>query len=291
MKELSDLPPLLYYYQEHKDQNLSGAIMYGFKIKNWRPVGDAKVYPGNWIHVINSLQYGAFQILKQCMDEKKLFIFIDNGYINNKLTSDWAKRTYRVVPCAFQHHWSPEVYDGDRYRYLYEEDIEELLKPWNYGHGDHVLIVPQSSWESNALFGLHRWMHKMYDIVQNTGYKGRIEIRQKGTYRRPLELDLLNAQACIAYTSNVAVDAVIHGVPTFCADTSAACNASNDMVELKHLADILYYQHAVAIEPERVAFIRSLICGQFTHTEISNGFALERTMQEMLRRMNANSIE
>lgn len=285
MIQKETLPPILYYFQTEKNNDhLSEAIMHGFGIQHWRPVGDAKCYPGEWIHMMNSLQYGAFQILDECRKTGKNYIFIDNGYINNHTTSDWLKRMYRIVPNAFQHHWIPEIYDVERYTKHFDADISEICRPWNYGRGNHILVIPQSSYQSNKLFGLSGWARNIHTALQSFGYPNKIVFRQKGMYTQPLELDLLNAQACITYSSNVAVDAVRLGIPTFCGDESAARPVADHLKNLYWLHDLVNY---CILEPEnKIEWLQGLICGQFTHTEISNGFAKEMVLNELVRRLN-----
>lgn len=283
------LPPLLYYYQGDKTPELSKAIQHGFKIEHIRPVEDAKCFPGDWIHVISSLQHGAFNILRECRESGKLYIFIDNPYLFYKHEGPLDTHMYRIVPNAFQHNWTPHIFDAMR---IYEltgtkEYMGPILEPWNCKpmSKGKLLIVPQSSYESNKLYYLHGWLNDVYKKVQAKHQNipnERIKFRMKSDSVK-LAMDLLESFAVIAYTSNVVVDALRAGIPTFCSYASAGYPIAQSLNNLNMLG-------CIVPEPDRINWIRGLLCGQFTVKEIGNGFALEYVMLEMQRRLREHTI-
>jgi hypothetical protein len=75
--------------------------------------------------------------------------------------------------------------------------------------------------------------------------------------------DLTDAWALVTHSSNVAVDAVLCGVPVFVAPTSPAAPVAN--LDLKTMK--------APLMPQRGAWLASLLAQQFTLDEIRSGFA------------------
>ena len=89
-----------------------------------------------------------------------------------------------------------------------------------------------------------------------------ILVRPKGCVRA-LATDLSGAWALVTHSSNVAVDAVLSGVPVFVAETSPAAPVGR----------IGFDEIENPVRPGRRAWIASLACQQFTIGEMRNGTA------------------
>ena len=82
--------------------------------------------------------------------------------------------------------------------------------------------------------------------------------------RTPLEKDLENAYCTVSYQSTVAVQSIISGVPSFCANESMGVPVS--LTDMTKIEDPLY-------TTEREQWIDSLLANQFTMSEIEDGTA------------------
>jgi hypothetical protein len=103
-------------------------------------------------------------------------------------------------------------------------------------------------------------------------------IRVRPKYSRvPLAGDLRDAWALVTHSSNVAVDAVICGIPVFVAPTSPAAPAGRTDLDIEHPA-----------MPDRDAWWASLTCQQFTLSEMADGTAW-RLMRQIAAQVDRRS--
>jgi len=192
-------------------------------------------------------------IYKAARDREQDYYYIDNGYFRPGHYNGY----YRVTKNSPQHNGKGTA-DSSRWDAL---DIK--MTPWKL-HGDYVLIVCQS----RTYFELRgmRGQHFLYDtIAEISKYTDKpIIVRPKPTIRtksRPLEHDLKNAWCVVTYSSNVAVEAVIAGVPVF---PLADCAAS--IMGLPSLSKI-----DNPIYPDRLQWAWNLAANQWTIKEIKSG--------------------
>jgi hypothetical protein len=78
----------------------------------------------------------------------------------------------------------------------------------------------------------------------------------------PLVGDLRDAWALVPHSSNVAVDAVLAGIPLFVASTSPAAPAGRTDLDIEN-----------PTMPDRESWWASLTCQQFTLREMADGTA------------------
>jgi hypothetical protein len=141
-----------------------------------------------------------------------------NGFVQNKLVPN-------AVPIKFNKHF---------------QHIK--LSPWKEERGEHILLIPPSD-AVKYVFNVHHWAHtaiaeiakftdrpvkvreKERKLVLNPD--GSIKNWTKIQYDTALTDDIESAHAVVAYNSNVAVDAVIKGIPVFTSENCAAYPMSN----------------------------------------------------------------
>jgi hypothetical protein len=93
----------------------------------------------------------------------------------------------------------------------------------------------------------------------------------------PLAGDLRDAWALVTHSSNVAVDAVLAGIPVFVAPTSPAASVGRSDLDIEHprIGD-------------RDAWWTSLMCQQFTLSEMADGTAW-RLMRQIAAQVDRRS--
>ena len=129
---------------------------------------------------------------------------------------------------------------------------------------------------SKANYDLSKMMDRKNDIVKKLKKHTRKEIivRQKfknnadwgDKVEKPLSEDLKDCYAMVSFHSMCAVHAVMAGVPSFCSEHSPAYPVSLGLNELDQIKDPLY-------TGERRDWVKSLMCAQFTETEMTKGQA------------------
>lgn len=200
--------------------------------------------------VVWGQEWLTLRIVPQALRSGRPFWCIDNGYWNPARggSRGYYRMTYRGM--------SPVMLAGDDLR----PEPNYMLRPWRRD-GGHVLL---------AMPGVHFGMALGIDVP---GWCATIEARLRATTdrkirvrtrdsRMPLAQELANAWCCVTHSSNVAVDAVLAGIPVFVAPTSAAAPVGRTDLDIEHPA-----------MPGRKRWLRSLASQHFTLAEMASGEA------------------
>lgn len=241
---------VVHYLVRRKNLPVGEAIAAGFRARVVHAERE-KLVPGA-LHLIGGLQYGSEVLLAQARERGEPYIFFDRAYFGGGPRSG----RYRAVPNAYQHHW---VQPGTEAR-LAQWGVR--LEPWSCG-GRHILLVPPGpvlcrqfglgDWEARTLAELHAITRREIRV----SYKGDPV---------PLAERLRDCHAVVTYSSNVAVDAIVAGVPAFCAPMAAAAPVAGRLQDLER--DI-----ECPPRPDRTAWACGLAAGQWTVDELRRGAA------------------
>jgi len=240
------------YYTPQKNKHHGDAVADGF---GCRKVSTERVIPGA-MHFIGGMQFGNERILAEVRRRKEPYVFFDRAYIGGGHGSN----VLRAVVNAYQHHWVIPS-RGPR-----SWGVE--LQPWQTS-GDCIMLVPPSSFEVAALFDAYVWAEIMIDKLRKLTQRP-VFVSRKGD-TEPLSSRLRRCHAVVTFTSNVAVDAIIAGVPAIVSEHSAARPMSG------HCEALTAEMIENPPRPERQAWFDGLAWGQFTVNEIATGFAAEHT--------------
>ncbi len=188
------------------DRFLQGAAVNGQKVTlvtdgKWR--GGPAVFYG--------VQKELLPVWRACLAENAEYYWIDNGYIGSK----WSGGTYyRITLNALQHYGAGQT-DGKRIR-----ELGVQLAPWRVPHHEaRPLVALQSRWWYE-FYGttLDDWLTDTLSKMERSGWPEPV-IRSKDDYAAPI--DWGKVSAVVTHSSNVAVDAIMQGVPAvttqFCA--------------------------------------------------------------------------
>lgn len=230
-----------------------------------------KEYISNSTSIVWGILRGSEYILKQCMLNDEDFYYIDHAYFNsghNKLDP-----CYRITKNAFQAR--NIIKRDDKRLNLFNIKMNDWKKD-----GEHILVCPPTE-ASMDFFNVKNWL---YDTINNIKkYTNRpIIIRKKPTeiqiqkingFNYPLKnenkqhiamptLDehLNNCHALVTYNSNVAVEAIMKGIPAFVDNVSCAYTLGN--VDLQNINKPIY--------AEREEWIKHLSYSQFYLSELCN---------------------
>ncbi len=135
--------------------------------------------------------------------------YIDNGYFLSK----WSGGNYYRITRNAEQHGGAGTSDGKRWRKL-----GLVIAPWTMG-GEHILVVCQSDfWHQRHGDGSAEEFGEAVE-AELMNYTARpVIVRRKpigGRKEPPLSTHLHNAWATVAYSSIVAAQGLLMGVPAF----------------------------------------------------------------------------
>jgi hypothetical protein len=250
--------------RHHKTMRLMRALEQGF------PVGASRIYvgkpPPRRPFVVWGQIWLTLDMIPEALKEDRPFWYIDNGYWNSAKGGEHGnyRFTYRsMTPIMLR--------DSDPVR---ARPVMNRLRPWRKDGKHIVLAMPGMSFGKAMGLDMIAWSQTIEARLKAVTDRP-IVVRNKASTARALWKDLENAWALVTHSSNVAVDAVISGTPVFVEPTSAA--APVGQVELGLIEQ--------PVMPDRVPWLNSLACQQFTINEMRSGIC-QRWMQKVAEQVD-----
>lgn len=197
-------------------------------------------------------------VMRAIRERGQDFYYIDNGYFrpSRHREKDYSGY-YRITKNAEQHDGSG-LADPARWNAL---GIE--LEPWR-PRGEYVLVICQSKtyFEMRGLsHGGWLWQ-TLADIARLSDRPVIVRAKPtRHTKRRDIRFDLDKAWCVVTHTSNVAVDAVVKGIPVYVTGQCAASVMAGDDIDEPRL-------------PDREQWAWNLAANQWTLDEVRTGWAL-----------------
>lgn len=206
----------------------------------------------------------ALRVIPQAIRQGRPFLHIDNGYIRP------AKGTLTGYYRITYNGMSPVFLPGAP-----KARLRLHMESWR-AQGRHVIIaLPGENFGRALGLNMMHWIMQS-QISARPHTRRQIVIRPRKTHK-PLASDLQGCWALVTHSSNVAVDAVMNGIPVFVAPTSPAAPVGNfDLAKLEH-PDL----------PDRRPWFNSLIAQQYTIDEMRSGLAREYLQMVMDRKSQA----
>lgn len=243
--------------REFKTRMMMDALSIGFT-KNRVPNKIVFGVPpdNNFPFVVWGQEWTALEAIPPAVKSGRGFWHLDNGFWNPARGTNrgYYRMTYRsMTPILFDN------IDKDQLR-----TPTAQISAWR-ASGSHVLLAMPGVHFGMALgIDVKSWCKEMPDRVRDLCKEiGRpFRFRARDEKVRNLRDDLLGAWAVVTHSSNVAVDAVLNGIPVFVQPTSAAAPVGRTDLELNE-----------PITPGRQRWVRSLASQQFTIDEMKNGTA------------------
>lgn len=251
---------LVHYLVSRKNRHHGEAIAEGFGAR-CVPAESGERVPGA-VHIVGGLQHGSDRIMREVLGSGEQYLFVDRAYFGGGPGTDRLRITWNGYQQSLVC-----VRPDDRLQALGVE-----LKPWRE-RGEHILLVPPGD-AICELFGLGDWLGITLQRLQKVTQRP-VMVSRKGD-PRPLAERLTNCHCVVTYTSNVAVDGILAGVPAIVSTRSAAWPVAGSLSQLEQLIEA---PPMPSMEFRR-QWAASLAYGQFTLDEIRSGYARQVVFRE-----------
>lgn len=246
----------LQYYVDFKNRPLSEAVRIGFDAEAmpmYKPV--FRKVPER-LHIVTGLQYGALDIMQRILATGAEYVFCDRAYYGGGARSG----RFRLTLNAYQKNWinTPAALTNGHSRL---DAWGVAPQPWRTD-GDKVMVVPPSE-AVEKLYGIN-WARDWLPKIQEATRREVIVSPKRDREESPIFDRLPGVHCVVTWTSNVAVDAILFGIPAITHGDAAAAPVAGDL----RVLDI-----ENPPRPDRAAWAESLAWGQFSIDEIRAGFA------------------
>ena len=248
--------------------------------KGWK---DTPMKP---IHFFWGLAGNNIKEIRQCMDKKEEWWYVDVGYLTQQITRypiptihDYDKTYFRIIKGNL-HTIRGRVGNGQRLNEIEQKGIDVQFKGWNTGETKHILLAPSSQTVTYHINGISQeeWIKQVTAEIKK--YTDRpIKFRNKPRpgnewYNTDIKDDLKDAHCLVTNMSLAAIDAVMNKVPAI-THQSNICSfiCSRDLSKIE--------------KPMRSGrktmneWLKMIVENQFTIPEIENGIAF-KTIQGQL---------
>lgn len=215
---------------------------------------------------ITSMSYGILrgcgELFNDCYDAGVEYWEVDRGYFKPRHFDGYYRISYNNTRAKY----NPEIakkLPRDRWDAL---DIN--IAPWKEGDAGYVLLCPPTEHVASFFNLREDWVDYACDRIKQ-GTDRHIHIRGKHDENGPLDMDLEGAHCVFTFNSNVAVEALLKGVPaiTMSPDILHWNNLVFEMAESPNLKDF-----------DRESLFKFLSYCQFTLEEIKEGWPLQYCM-------------
>lgn len=248
------IPGAVLYAQWRKARHFTEAMLAGFPARE-AASESAHLDAEARLHILGGLQFGCLGLMQQILEARARYVFWDRAYLGGGSQSD----RLRITLDAYQKVRVDAGRGLERF-----ERFGGRLQPWHTG-GGHVLLVPPGE-AIQTLFCGRDWLERTLADLQACTDRP-VRVSHKGD-PVPLEERLRDCWCVVTYSSNVAVEAILAGVPAYASHLSAATPVAGCLAEIHNHRGV-----EQPPRPEREAWAASLAWGQFTVDEIRGGLA------------------
>ena len=221
---------------------------------------------------------GTLAIVAQCAADGNHWLMADNGYIGASQYEGY----YKVSRDGFQCDGTGAP-DEKRLMDVLALTGQKFVKNWRpWTKNGHILMcLPMIGYERTHWFSGIQWRRGITKQIRKLT-KRKVRLRYKPGDRRvlkvrPLAADLKDCHALITHDSNIAVEAIMAGVPVFITGTSPAQVFGN--VDVATIADPRF-------DGDRWEWLSILANNQWTLNEIRDGMAKETLSKHRVRYEN-----
>jgi len=231
--------------------------------------------------IFAGILHGNSRILKECKSKKIDYYYIDHAYFN----SGYAPPTWmRITKNGFVQN---NTVNNDSERW--DRYFNKPLKAYNYQKNPNILILPPSDAVTRT-FNCHAWLKTVIRNIRLQTDRP-IIVRQKSgpvldsmmiktikrntyNYNQTINEQISKAYCVVSYNSNVAIDALLQGIPVICSENCAAYPLSNRIENIENL-----------LEYKRLPLMHSLGWGQYNLSEVKDGTAFRNinTLKQVFR--------
>lgn len=214
------------------------------------------------------------EVIRRHKEAGKPVIVLERGYVKRDIywSAGYGGINGRADFCN-------EDMPGDRWKALGVE-----LEPDRLGKGDYILLAGQVPWDASVQDTDHvAWLSQTAKAFSDMGFPVRFRPHPKGPQdlsifgteasTGTLEEDLDGAMAVVTFNSNVGVDAVIRGIPTFSFDKGSMVYdvSFNKTTDINRIESKTF---------DRQRWANNLAYTQWTLDEMKEGFAWRHLTRE-----------
>ncbi len=225
---------------------------------------------------------GTLAIVRQCAAVGNHWIMADNGYIGANQYDGYYKLSRDGFQCD-----GTGIPDEKRLVGVLAITGQKFVKDWRpRTKNGHILMCPPiAGYERTHWFSAYQWRRGISKQIRKLT-KRKVRVRYKPGDQRavgdpPLAADLKNCHALVTHDSNIAVEAIMAGVPVFITGTSPAQIFGN--VDLATIVD-------PRTEGDRWEWLSILANNQWTLKEIRDGMANESLSEHKVRYENRRVV-
>ena len=246
----------------------------------------AKLLPSTYYRGVDSdiaVFYGLAEGLHRVFQEYSKYakaVYVDLGYWHRRINTKYDG--YHKVVVNGRHptpYFQQVSHPKDRFQEMHID-----IKPWRKG-GSHVLIAGMSGkaaaaeglipeyWERNAVAQIKKLTERTVVYRPKPNYSNCHHI-QGAVMQRNVELQnaLINCHAVATHHSNVAVDAILAGVPAFCVEGVASPMSCDDLSKIEE----------PWMPDNRIQWASDIAYCQWSMVEIQNGLPWKHLKKEGL---------
>lgn len=207
-------------------------------------------------------------LYRRIVAEGHPYYYIDNGYFRSK----WSGGDYYRVTRDRPQHGGGGTSDGKRWAALGLN-----IKPWRQG-GTHILIACQSDYwyQRHGQINAKAWAAQVLaDLKARTQRPVLVRGKELAGKKDQLIADAFkDCWAVVVHSSNVAVDALLEGIPVFCSHPCAAYALSGGVQDIERPMYSEQRERWAAVLADNQWTIEEIRCGSCwaalnSHRELS----------------------
>lgn len=202
------------------------------------------------LFVVWGQMWTALTAIQKARAQGRPYLQLDNGFIRPGRGT--LEGYYRISYCAPGPILWPDAPPAR---------LAVHMQPWRSIGSQVVVGVPGEHFGRAWDLDMTAWTAQCVSTLRR--YCRRPVVTRVKRSPVPLQIQLHNAWAVYTHSSNIAVDAVIAGIPVFCAETCPAAPVG--------CLDVAQIERPVM--PDRAAWLNSLIAQQYTVDEMQSGLA------------------
>jgi len=234
--------------REEKTATIMQAVAHGFGGRTCigEPPDDGEMF------IVWGQLWTALKAIQKARETGRPYLHLDNGYV--KPARGMPIGYYRITYCSP----APILLDDPP-----KARVKVPMHPWRT-QGRHVLIgIPGADYGKAWGMDMQAWLRTCVTILRRHTERPAYTRHKKS--HMPLARDFRNCWAVYTHSSNIGVDAVLAGIPLFCAETNPAAPVGNiDIADISRPA-----------MPDRQRWFDSLMAQQYTLSEMRSGLARE----------------
>jgi len=239
------------------------------------------------IHFFWGLAGNNIKEIKECMDKKEEWWYVDVGYLTQQITRypspkihDYDKTYFRIIKGNL-HTIRGRIGDGVRLTQLEQKGIDVQFKGWYTGETKHILLAPSSQTVTYHINGINQeeWIKQVTAEIKK--YTDRpIKFRNKPRpgnewWNTSIKDDLKDCHCLVTNMSLSAIDAVLNMVP--------AITHQSNICSFITGRDLSKIEKPMKAGRKTVnEWLKMVVENQFTIPEIENGTAFKVLQNQLV---------